>query len=422
MSLRAKLITIALASVILPGVFARCQNAVASSSSGKQARPRKLRVALYPFIPGFEPAAEYVKLRYEAENPDVTLDIIDLRTNYYDSTLDNYVGNANADVFELDSVLLRDFVADGKIREMPDGALLPPDELLKNADRGTRLDGKRYGAAHWVCRNFLFYTTDDAPQKPIQTLSDLEAFAGPTGLIIDLRGKSTLGEYYLMAALDRYPDWKKVYPDKIATLDTAIEGDILALKKYCDTTSCRNKVLHDYTGTHGAEFARKRGKALVGYSEILHDVLAEISNCSSSDPCVSVDKLGVAELPLDDNGSRPMSWVDSFTLSTGCKATCVDDATRFISMMNRDDTYMVLLIPGSLSFLTVEKPSPPLPAYLLPAKVSLYSNPKLMNAAPLYKSLKPMVENADVPTDRTLNDDLRKIGKQIDKDLDKPVP
>jgi thiamine pyridinylase len=421
-SLRAKVTTLVLASIIFPAIIARGQDATASNPSSQQVRPRKLHVALYPFIPGFEAAAEYVKTRYEAENPDVTLDIIDLRSNYYDSTSDNYIGNAHADVFELDSVLLRDFVADGKIQEMPAGVLLPPDQLLSNADRGTRLENKRYGAAHWVCRNFLFYSTDDPPQKTIKTLADLEAFAGPAGLIIDLRGKSTLGEYYLMAALDRNPDWSKVYPDKIATIDTAIEGDILALKKYCDTASCRNKVLHDYTGTHGAEFARKRGKALVGYSEILHDVLAEIPNCSSTDPCLSAEKLAVTELPLDDNGSRPMSWVDSFTLSTGCTGTCVDDATRFIGMMNRDDTYMALLLPGSLSFLNVQTPGPRVPAYLLPAKVSLYTNATLTNAAPLYKALKPMVENADVPTDRHLNDDLRIIGKQIDKDLDKNVP
>jgi hypothetical protein len=130
-------------------------------------------------------------------------------------------------VFELDSVLLRDFAADGKIREMQNEALLPSDEILSNADRGTRLDGNRYGAAHWVCRNFLFYSVDDAPQKPIPTLSDLENFMGSKSvLIIDLRGKSTLGEYYLMAALDRYPDWKKVYPDKIETPDPTIEGDV----------------------------------------------------------------------------------------------------------------------------------------------------------------------------------------------------
>lgn len=391
-----------------------------SGKSGTQERPRKLRVVLYPFIPNFETAAEYIKLHYEAENPQVSLEIIDLRGNYYDSTDVNYVGNVSADIFELDSVLLRDFVTDGKIREMPSEALLPSNELLSNADRGTRLDGKRYGAAHWVCRNFLFYSTDDAPSAPVRTLSDLENFIGAkSGLIIDLRGKSTLGEYYLMAALDRYPDWKKVYPDKITTIDLDIETDVLTLSKHCDNSSCRNKVLHDYTGTHGAEFARRKGKALVGYSESLHDVLAEVALCSSADSCLTPGKIAVAEFPLDNNGSKPMSWVDSFTLSTTCQGNCTNDAVRFVSMMNRDDTYLALLFPGSLSFLTVDKPYPPVPAYLLPAKTSLYSRPDVLKSAPLYPTLRKLTENADVPTDRHLNDGLRQIGKQIDKDLDK---
>jgi hypothetical protein len=83
---------------------------------------------------------------------------------------------------------------------------------------------------------------------------------------------------------------------------------------------------------------------------------------------------------------------------------------------------MALLLPGSLSFLTVEQPYPPTPAYLLPAKTSLYSNPTLLKSARLYPKLKTLVENAEVPTDLKLNDDLRKIGKQIDKDMDNPNP
>jgi thiamine pyridinylase len=319
MSLRARAVIIFLLSILLLSIYVRTNTSTALFGQ-KHQRPRTLKVALYPFIPGFEAAAEYVKLRYEAENPEVTLKILDLRANYYDSTDDNYIGNAGADVFELDSVLLRDFVTDGKIREMPKDGLLPSGELLSNADRGTQLDGKRYGAAHWVCCNFLFYSVDDAPQKPINTLSDLETFIGSnSGLIIDLRGKSTLGEYYLMAALDRYPDWKKIYPDKFNDIDSSIESDVLARSKYCDNASCRNKVLHDYTGTHGAEFARRKGKALVGYSESLHDVLSETSLCSAADACLPDAKIDVAELPLDDNGSKPMSWVDSFTLSTAVK-------------------------------------------------------------------------------------------------------
>jgi thiamine pyridinylase len=421
MPLRVKAVLLLLLATISLCISSGAQN----KTTSQQRRTRTLKVALYPFIPAFEHAAEYVKLRYEAENPDVSLEILDLRTGYYDSADKGYIGAVDADVFELDSVLLRDFVADNKVVEMPKEALLPSDELLKNADRGSQLDGKRYGAAHWVCRNFLFFAKDDAPspEKPIQTLTDLENFVGSkTGLIVDLRGRSTLGEYYLMASLDHYPDWKTVYPAKVETIDPAIEGDVLALSKYCDNASCRSKVLHDYTGTHGAEFARRKGKALIGYSESLHDTLTEANNCSPSDNCLTDDKIDVAELPLDDNGSKPMSWVDSFVVSAKCAKTCTGDAVKFIQMMSRDDTYMALLLPGSLSFLMPEPVYPPIPAYLLPAKASLYSNKTLTASASLYPKLKTLVENADVPTDRHLNDDLRKIGKQIDKDLDKPNP
>jgi hypothetical protein len=66
--------------------------------------------------------------------------------------------------------------------------------------------------------------------------------------------------------------------------------------------------------------------------------------------------------------------------------------------MNRDDTYMALLFPGSVSFLTVEKPYSLVPAYFLQAKTSLYSNPDLLKSAPVYTKLKTLVENADAPT------------------------
>jgi hypothetical protein len=101
-------------------------------------------------------------------------------------------------------------------------------------------------------------------------------------------------------------------------------------------------VLDDSTGTHGAEFARRKGKALVGYSEVLHDVLFESARSDSD--------IAVAELPLDENGSKPMAWVDSFTPSSGCKNDCVTDAVRFMSLMNRDDTYMALLFHRPLTF------------------------------------------------------------------------
>jgi thiamine pyridinylase len=387
-------------------------------------RSRHLTVALYPFIPEFISAAEHIKLKFEAENPDIELTILDLRSNYYASDQDNYIGNVDADVFELDSVLLEDFYNQKKIREMPDQALLPPGELLRNADLGTRIGGKRYGAAHWVCRDFLFYSLADKPAKDIRSLSDLKDFIGPNkSLLMDLKGKSTLGEYYLVAAFDHYHDWAQIYPSKLKNLDPSIEEDVKQLMQLCDTASCRNQIVHELTGIHGAEFSRKRGKALIGYSELLHDVLAETTFlCSNPGDCLADKEIDVADLPIDDGGSTPMTWVDSFTINSRSDDQHVKDAVTFVAMMNRDDTYMMLLLPSALSFLTAPKPAVPVPSYLLPAKSSLYTNPTLTSAAHLYPKLRTLVESSNVPTGADLNDNLRKIGKQIDKDLDKKAP
>src|SRR6266849_1998160 len=133
------------------------------------AQRRHLRVVLYPFIPEFTYAAETVKRLFEAENPNIELSVLDLSANYYappkagappDPT---YIGDVQADVYELDSVFLADFVNGKKIQALPEDILLPADQLLKNAYAGSMLDGKRYGSAHWACGNFLFFTKDSAP-------------------------------------------------------------------------------------------------------------------------------------------------------------------------------------------------------------------------------------------------------------------
>jgi hypothetical protein len=79
---------------------------------------------------------------------------------------------------------------------------------------------------------------------------------------------------------------------------------------------------------------------------------------------------------------------------------------------------MKLLLPCPLSFIQVPQPAAPVPAYLLPAKVSSYSNPSLLGVAHLYPKMKALAENAKVPTADNLNDKLRAIGKTIDKNLD----
>ncbi len=380
---------------------------------------RPLRVVLYPFIPEFASAAETVKKSFEAENPDIELTILDLSSNYYAPGDATYVGQVDADVIELDSVFLADFVHHGKIQELPADFLLPQSDLLSNAYRGSMLEGKRYGAAHWACRNFLFFKSADHPATPIEKLSQLEAYVDPNSsskLLMDLRGKLTLGELYLMAAFDRYRDWEHVAP-AVQKLDAAVENDLIRLSKLCPSGDCRDQIFHEITGIYGQQFARKRSRALVGYSELLHSLLLEKLSCG--DDCVGDKDIDVADLPLDDNGSVPISWVDSFTVNTSCQGTCLSDAKKFVRMMNSDDMYLKVLLPSGFSFMKSPVAVGPVPAYLLPAKVSLYSNPRLLASAHLYSRLRQLVENAAVPTADRLNDQLRAIGKTIDSDLSK---
>jgi thiamine pyridinylase len=411
---RTRLLLKAVAGLGLAMVLTIC-TAICSSSAANR---RELKVALYPFIPGFTAAATLIKRDFEAEHPRIKLSILDLRNNYYGPEQPNFIESVDADIFEVDSILLAQFVADGKIRELPTDTQLPPSELLTPAYVGTQLNGKRYGAAHWVCRDLLFSTKTAAPVVPIRKLADLEAFIGSgddtNRLIVDLKGILALGEFYLVSAFDRYSDAERALI-AAESLDLALQDDLVRLLKLCPPGGCRNQASHDPPGLYGQLFARKRAKALIGYSELLHDVLSESLRCGGA--CLSDSDLVVSDLPLDDRGSTPITWVDSFTIRENCAAQCLADASAFIRFMNQDSTYLKLLLPAE-DMPKNGSPTTVIPTYLLPAKAALYSNAALLRRAHLYPELRALVENSTVPTADQLNTKLRRIGSQLDKNLD----
>jgi hypothetical protein len=197
--------------------------------------------------------------------------------------------------------------------------------------------------------------------------------------------------------------------------DETLEADLVRVLELCPAGFCRDQIFHQLTGIYGQEFALGRSKALIGYSELLHAVLTE---------GMADEDLRVAPLPLDDAGTKPVSWVDSFTVSTQCTGHCYAMASEFIKFMQRDDVYLKLLLPGTLSFLSNpdSKSPPPIPAYLLPAKASLYSNAALTKVAHLYPDLRTIIERASVPTAVGLNQTLRKASADVDAALSKAVP
>jgi thiamine pyridinylase len=411
--------------VLLAQVIGLASPLLAQNPAAQMDHRHPLRVVLYPFIPEFTTAADTIKRLFESENPDVELVILDLNDNYYappkpgkhDPT---YIGEVDTDVYELDSVFLADFVKNQKIQPLSDSILLPRDQLLKNAYNGSMLDGKRYGSAHWVCGNFLFYTKDHPPSTEIRTLRDVETFVGSDPklrLLVDMRGRLTLGEFYLGTAYAKYKDPAEVQKH-ILPADESLEADLVRLLKLCPVGSCRDQIFHEDTGIYGQEFALGRSKALIGYSELLHSVLKEgIVNGTVAD-----GDLRVSALPLDDAGTVQISWVDSFAIGSGCKDECLERATRFLRFMQRDDIYLSLLLPDRPSFLHNPAGPSPVPAYLLPAKASLYSNPTLKAKASLYPQLRSIIEDSVVPTSPGLNQDLRTVSTSVDAALNAAVP
>jgi len=315
--------------------------------------------------------------------------------------------------YELDSVFLQDFVKSQKIQPWPDGALLPENQLLGNAVTGSKSGTTRYGVAHWVCGNFLFFRKDDTDLANVKSLTGLEKTLGlpvhskTKGLMVDLKGKSTLGEFYLETAFDHYATWAEVSA-RLSAPDPVLEGNLKRLVPLCDTGYCRNQEYHESKpGIYGRQFARGNGRALIGYSETLHQTLSETSDaCSSDDKCLTDADIDVAEFPSDDAGEHQISWVDSYVLDVSCNKQCSADAVAFVSYMNSDAVYKQILLHEGTA-----------PAYLLPAKASLYQDTDLLKAAHLYPKLKAIIENATAPGGAGLNDSLRNIGKTLDSHL-----
>lgn len=395
---------VALLVIVVGGQLLNLQQSGLAQKRASAPGRQTLTVVLYPFIPEFTTAAYTVKRLFEAENPDIELVILDLSDNYYDPSKPAFIGGVATDVYELDSVFLADFVDEKKIQRLPASSLLTRDQLLHNAYDGSMYNGERYGSAHWVCGNFLFFAK---PNWNVATLKDVESAVGGAPkqqLLVDLRGKLTLGEFYLGAAYAKYKTTAEV-AKHLDSPDESLEADLVRLLKLCPVGGCRDQISHEDTGIYGQQFASGQATALIGYSELLHSVLKEGMEDSA---------FVVKPLPLDDLGLKQVSWVDSFVVATSCTGSCFDRATKFLQFMQRDDVYMSLLLPDRPSFLQNPAGPKPVPAYLLPAKVSLYSNPTLKASASHYDEFRSIIGDSLPPTSSHLNNQLRTISSSVE--------
>ncbi|MFA7000498.1 MAG: hypothetical protein WC241_05340 [Candidatus Paceibacterota bacterium] len=370
-----------------------------------------LKVILYPLVPAKDAYFRQVEAAFEERYPTIDLQLVDLSANYYDEDSPDAVTNTFADVIELDSVFLEDFVATGRVRELPGAAIRPAGTFLSVAEQAVTLKGKMYGVPHWVCSNFLFSTAADPSSA--KSLQDLRREIGEPhkvdkGLLIDLKGRSTLGEWYLDSLLDRHKSLQAASAFlSESTADKAVYADLINIRALCDSDLCRHDRYHNAPGFYPVQFARHRGRILAGYSEGLYYIgMEDLTKCREGE-CLSLGQIKIGPLPLSDAGSQSFAWVDSFVVARSCSGGCLSAAEAFLTFMSDASNVRDTLIPGYSEA----------PRYLLPALKSLYADGALLAVAPLYATFYPLIEKAIPVRTRHLNQQLRAIGSTLDRSV-----
>lgn len=374
-----------------------------------QSPRRQLVVSMYPYIPNADNFYRKVETEFERLNPEVDV-IIRLNADYYDETAG--IINEEADIYEIDCIFMDDFLAKQKIQELPNINLAGLGSFAVGIF-ATYSNKKLYGLPHWACGNFLFYNKNDAALTNVQSLKSLENAIGANpsiknGLLIDLKGKLTLGELYADGVYDKYgysPQGNNLdafcRPEK---MDSSVVASMCRLPNITYSNWGRVSDYHDKIGFYPRQFAKGNGRAMVGYAESLYSMIDEINNaCATEENCFDKANIAVKGFSLADV-SFPIGWVDALSLDSKLSGQKLTDANNFIQFCTSDAGYKMALIPDYGEA----------PRYLLPAYKKYYTDPEILKNAPLYAQFLPLVERMIPVRGVGISASLRQIGKTID--------
>src|ERR1700733_12280564 len=228
--------------------------------------PRILRVEMYPFIPDFSGAALLIKSKFEKGCPGLDLQI-NANQNYYSAT--GGILDAKADLYEVDSVFFDDFVKT-KQPQLPSQSLLAASgPVVPFAKDVATSNGAQYGVPHWLCSDFLIYRQDHTQLQNLKKPGDAASlFREPSqGLLMDIKGKLTIGELYLSILVAHYGS----VPAALSKLDPNAAPDDAAVSTLRSFLSMeppgfgRLQHYHDVDGFYARQLSRGSGSAFVGY-------------------------------------------------------------------------------------------------------------------------------------------------------------
>lgn len=375
-----------------------------------------LRAALYPYIP--EKAECYWKLEtdFEDQHPNIDLRFVDLGEDYYSGGLEKALKEKKVDVAEIDTVLLPNLVESNLIEE----TILSSEkqhELLPQSVEASKINGKLFGVPHWVCGNFLFFRSDDPSVVKLRACTSLKSLKTILGtpsdesemLLTDLQGSSTVGEKYLDALFDIYTT-KEVVEQKLAspTPDVQAVEALQTLFRLSPNGICRSQWHHDLGQYYAKQFAHRRCRLLLGYSEMLHDVSDEFLH-GVREGTPAVGKLGAEDIEAVPSalgtGRSALLWIDTLAIRHELDSAKGAAAKQFIDYVTASETTKKILKPewGHA------------PRYLLPARLSLYNDDEIISNARLYPSLLTYIRNGIIYNALDLNSKLRQVGKEVNK-------
>jgi len=358
-----------------------------------------LRVLLYPFVPNRLALFQTIEASFERDNPGVNLELVDdrdLLSTYYTGGL----LKASADVYEVDTIMLADLANSSKIVPLD----LPSVDFYKEAIKAVTRNNSIYAVPHWVCGNFLFFKKGDKEIEDAESWTELLRIIKNRNqsLFIDLKGKSTLGEWYLtvLSEIDGLEAAQKSILESDAPRPSVVSL-LTTVLDVCPDGFCRNRDLHDRTGYYARAFISGKSIAYIGYSEsISYGIQYSLDNCTSTSGCLSINDIAVKRLPyfVENPKNKGIGWVDGLAIDSKLNGHKKELAIKLINYLVSEEAYTSILKPEWMQA----------PPYLMPARVSLN-----IKGAPLYHSFYNAFYGRETGTMVGLNDRLIRIGTNL---------
>jgi thiamine pyridinylase len=362
-----------------------------------------LKVALYPYVPARHQLFLDLEAAFEQKHKGVDVIFVEpaiWQEKYYKADAKDIAQKLQADIYEIDTIRLSDFIENGVIAPLPAMSLEGVEPMALEA---VTRNAKVYAVPHWLCGKVLIYRADAQYIEKAQTWDELidGARSHREPIVFDLYGTTTIGEWYLSLLAD-----KKGLPEAQAEVVSMSEPDLQVmatlerLLAVCPHPYCRNSDLHEIPGFYAKEFARKKAIAYIGYSETLHYAIEQLkTGCGPESQCLKEEEIRIKPLPrLTAAATGPaLGWVDGLALSAKLDGRKKALALEFIKDAVSRGAYEKALQPEW----------PLIPRYLIPATHHIE-----YEGAPLYPHIYEAFKGRATGTRAGLNSRLRELAEK----------